>query len=493
MKTTYFKRGIAAVAVTLFCAAAGVSCADDIVMGQSNGAGSLDGIYENSLSIMDESTNKTNNTVEFWNDSYTTNLKLNLTKSVPEGFTALASFDAAYLAKYNAEHGTDYLLYPADKVTFANQGVFSTLDRGAELSLEMTIAGADMVAGQKYLVPVAVSTQTPGVTIHEKAAHCVYIIEDMRDVPNCYKGDNLPKGFLYFEVNDANPLNLLEFELENGKLLWDVVCLFSANINHDSEANRPYLQNNPNVQFLLDNNETFLQPLRKRGVKVVLGVLGNHDQAGVAQLSAIGAREFAAELARYCEAYNLDGVNFDDEYSASPDTSNPLYTSPSAAAAARLCYETKKAMPDKLVTVFSYGLMSIGSMPTTVEDQNIAKWMDIAVANYGGTTSPKGEMTYKACSGCSTEFNLGGGSDLSTSTAQRLLSTGYGWFMGFAPDPMKTYSNSNQINKSHWQNIFNRLPGAETLYGSKLKAPKYFYKKDDTTRYRYPEDLPDTK
>ena len=101
--------------------------------------------------------------------------------------------------------------------------------------------------------------------------------------------------------------------------------------------------NNPNVQFLLDNNEQFLQPLRKRGMKVILGILGNHDAAGVAQLSDMGCREFAKELAAYCNAYNLDGVGFDDEYSNSPDLSNPWFAPWSSAAASRLLYETQES------------------------------------------------------------------------------------------------------------------------------------------------------
>ena len=50
----------------------------------------------------------------------------------------------------------------------------------------------------------------------------------------------------------------------------------------------------------------------------------------VLQLSDMGAREFARELAAYCRAYNLDGVAFDDEYSNSPDLSNPWLARPSA-------------------------------------------------------------------------------------------------------------------------------------------------------------------
>ena len=99
----------------------------------------------------------------------------------------------------------------------------------------------------------------------------------------------------------------------SGKLFFDDIILFSSIINYFAESGRVYVLNNPNVQFLLDNNEQFLQPLRKRGMKVILGILGNHDAAGVAQLSDMGCREFAKELAAYCNAYTLDGVGFDDE------------------------------------------------------------------------------------------------------------------------------------------------------------------------------------
>ena len=54
---------------------------------------------------------------------------------------------------------------------------------------------------------------------------------------------------------------------------------------------------------------------------------------------------------------------------------------------------------------------------------------------------------------------------------------------------------TSSINwKNAWRNIFvNRLnKGPETLYGSPLKEPEHFYKFADTTRYNYPEDLPDT-
>ena len=194
--------------------------------------------------------------------------------------------------------------------------------------------------------------------------------------------------------------------------------MFAANINYDAEAGRPYVKCNPNVQYLLDNNETLLQPLRKRGIKVLLGLLGNHDMAGLAQLSKQGAKDFAREVAQYCYAYNLDGVNYDDEYSGMPDIDNPSFVYPSTEAAARLCYETKQAMPDKLVTVFDYGQMyGVDSVDGVDADE----WIDIVVPNYGGTAYPIGNMSKRKCAGLAMEFNLGVGSNLSSQTVKHLL------------------------------------------------------------------------
>jgi len=57
------------------------------------------------------------------------------------------------------------------------------------------------------------------------------------------------------------------------------------------------------------------------------------------------------------------------------------------------------------------------------------------------------------------------------------LSGGYGWHMGFAANP------------NNYTTIFQRLSGAYELYGSKLKDPTIFYKKNETTPSKYPEDL----
>ena len=453
------------------------SCDDDLEVGNKIDESAYEGIYKNNAFLRDGKSNLVSNIVELYGDTYTTSVKMGLSKTPTTATSARVQIDADYLATYNAEHQTDFELYPAELVSFTNEGVLAVTPESKSAEVEMTVqAGADLQAGKTYVIPLMISDESSDITIKDDyAKHCIYLVKDMRNAGDCFKGEGKLKGFLFFEVNDVNPLNALSFKLENGKLLWDAVVLFAGNINYDAEAGRPRVQCNPNVQFLLDNNEKFLQPLRKRGMKVILGLLGNHDFTGLAQLSKQGAKDFARELAQYCKAYNIDGVNFDDEYSGSPDLDNPALTNRSSEAAARLCYETKQAMPDKLVTVYDYGAMY---GVDNVDGVDAKEWIDVVVGDYGRAGYPIGAMTKKQCAGISMEFNRGSGGYLSASRAKGLINNGYGWFMGFAPFP------------DNYPAIFSRLyDGCPVLYDSELLDPTVYYKKNDPTPYNYQKDF----
>lgn len=475
MKTKYLNSflGIAAFCMGVMFLAS--SCAEDLEVGKVIDESAYAGVYENHAYLRDVKQNLSSPVIELYEDSYDTSVKMGLSKAATSTTSAKVVIDANYLNTYNEEHQTDFELYPQELVSFADGGILKFVSGAKTAEVAMTISGGtEVLEGKTYAIPVAISEPSEDITATDpKSTHCMYLIKDMRNASDAYKGEDAVKGYLFFEVNGVNPLNTFSFELENGKLLWDVVVLFAANINYDSDAGRPFVKCNPNVQYLLDNNETFLQPLRKRGVKVLLGLLGNHDMAGLAQLSEQGAKDFAREVAQYCKAYNLDGINYDDEYSTRPDLNNPAFTSTSSQAAARLCFETKKAMPDKLVTVFAYGSMYGVS---SVDGVDADEWLDIVVPNYGGAAYPVGQMTKKKCAGMAIEFNLGIGS-LTNLGASRLIEDGFGWFMGFAPDPKK------------YDVVFNRLEGVKTLYGVGLKKPTFFYKKDDLNIYSYPNDL----
>lgn len=471
----YLKSFLGITALCVMVASLTVSCADELEIGRVIDESAYTGIYENRAYLRDAKQNLSSPIIELYEDNYVTSLKMGLSKTAISTTYAKVAIDETILKTYNEEHQTDFELYPQELVSFADEGKLTFVAGGKTAEIAMTISGNnEVLEGKTYAIPVSITEASEDITKTDTKSYCMYLVKDLRNASDAYKGEDVVKGYLFFEVNGTNPLNTFSFELENGKLLWDVIVLFAANINYDSDAGRPFVKCNPNVQYLLDNNEIFLQPLRKRGVKVLLGLLGNHDMAGLAQLSEQGAKDFAREVAQYCKAYNLDGINYDDEYSTSPDLSNPAFTNKSSAAAARLCYETKKAMPDKLVTVFDYGYM-YGT--TNVDGVDADEWIDIVVPNYGSKAYPIGNMTYKKCAGLAAEFSLGIGSSLTTSSAQTLIKEGYGWFMGFAPSP------------DNYSSIFSRLSGAYTLYGSSLKEPTIFYKKDDPTPYSWPDDM----
>ena len=62
--------------------------------------------------------------------------------------------------------------------------------------------------------------------------------------------------------------------------------------------------------------ETQIRPLQRRGTKVLLSLLGNHEGAGFANFpTRHDADRFAAQVASVVHRYHLDGVDLDDEYS----------------------------------------------------------------------------------------------------------------------------------------------------------------------------------
>ena len=77
------------------------------------------------------------------------------------------------------------------------------------------------------------------------------------------------------------------------------------------------------------------------------------------------------------------------------------------------------------------------------------------------------------------EFNLGGGGSLSASKAQSMMKME-------GMDGLWIWLQVRLIYGS----VFSRLQGGgETLYGSNVEAPTIFYKKNDPTPYKYPDDL----
>ena len=122
------------------------------------------------------------------------------------------------------------------------------------------------------------------------------------------------KNLAILEVNDVNPLSLLEVKFTDGSLFFDGVVLFSSNIQYNADGNYVELYHNPNVQTLLEQRDTYIKPLQDAGIEVYLSILGNHTPAWVSNLLPETAEDFAAEVAAAVSEYHLDGVFLDDEY-----------------------------------------------------------------------------------------------------------------------------------------------------------------------------------
>jgi hypothetical protein len=141
------------------------------------------------------------------------------------------------------------------------------------------------------------------------------------------------KTAVYIEVNDHNPLNAGDYVLEDGTLLFDYVILFAANIRsrdcaletdaaHGCTESGPHVHFNENIRHLLENREKYIVPLQEKGIKVLLSLLGDHDGIGFGTMNADDRAIFIADLKKDVEYYELDGVDFDDEWASKEDWGN---------------------------------------------------------------------------------------------------------------------------------------------------------------------------
>lgn len=137
--------------------------------------------------------------------------------------------DPAYLETYNAEHGTEFQLFPAADVAIDREGkLLLAPDEIRSVGVGVTLAaGSELQEGTTYLLPLKATSSTEGITLSEKAQHAVYLVKDLRAQGDAYKGPDAVRNVCYFEVNDTNPLNALEFVLkDSGKLFFDDIILF---------------------------------------------------------------------------------------------------------------------------------------------------------------------------------------------------------------------------------------------------------------------------
>lgn len=191
-------------------------------------------------------------------------------------------------------------------------------------------------------------------------------------------GVKTPKLTTYIETNDINPLNMGEYTFTGtDEQVVDHVILFASNIR--GTVSTVQLYHNPNQTHILNNRNTLVKPLQDKGIKVLLGLLGDHTGVGFANLTSSQITSFANQVADCVEANGLDGVDFDDEYAEyGKITGTP---SPSGANFSALitALRAHPKMAGKLITAFYYGYA--GSFNQAAKDAIDYMWPNFGVQN----------------------------------------------------------------------------------------------------------------
>lgn len=293
--------------------------------------------------------------------------------------------NAALVEQYNKKNGTDFQMYPMENVKIENEGEVVVVpgDKKSNcIKIEFISKGEE---GKSYLFPLSI--QQPSTTdVKLKDESYIFVVTDKGNKPSAAKSSGIVTNFYLGLLEPNNPLNIGEWSLKYSKKPFaDIICLFAANINYDKASGRVEFRMNEHLTPLLEYRERYLKPLQDRGIKITLSILGNWDAAGLANLAPETAKDFARELKAIIDAYELDGIEFDDEYTDYGQADGiPGFVNPSSEAFARLCYEVKRIMPDKLCCVYVYGYAYRG-FPEYTEGVKTAHFIDYAYEPmYGG-------------------------------------------------------------------------------------------------------------
>ena len=440
-KSFLFKSCLFAVA-----AAVTVACDDDVKVGTVDtdklAVPDNDVVY-----ITDAAGMRNYSNIEF-RDNTTTQLVVN--GGGASNATVTFSYDAAVLDQYNAANGTAFKALPQNMVNFANGGAVAITSGSNKAAIDYTLTSdGSLDHNETYVLPLKVQI-SGGSQLGSTDMTKIIFVRDMTNLPDPTKyvvdfitGETVPgtKMFATLEINDTNPLCLTSYTLKNsGKSLFDAVVLFSSNINYNETTGKVYIHNNENIQAVLSNYDKYIKPLKDRGMKVYLSILGNWDCAGISYLTDETARYFAKEVKAMCDAYNLDGVFWDDEYSQISEPVLPGFVIPadSYERASRLIYEVWKVQPHRENIAYNF---SSTYQLYEIDGVQPGEYCKYAFHNYGGSSDltpcypgmPKSNM-----GAFSQEFAQGNVISADKYTLMRI--EGWGCHMIFALNP---------IDKSH--------------------------------------------
>ena len=360
------------------------ACEDDItISSENNSFGNIEGNFGY---VKSAAGAKALTAIAINGDKHGTgHLYFELNKATNKDITVTFKVDESALNTYNQVNGTNYPMYPTDKLSLENEGI-TTIPAGKRKSssVELDIQPGGTI-GTTYAVAVS-ATASDGIETSSNNESYIYLVTPQATLPNTEKGR--VKTICYIEVNNENILNAGEYTMENSKKpFFDIVNVFAANIRLNEEG-KPYVHCNPQVTLVLENADKLIRPLQQKGIKVHLTILGDHTPAGMRSLGDEAAKDFAKELKSYVDIYGFDGISFDDEWSNYEQVGgHPGLVVPSQEQYSRLIYECRQIMPDKQIGVYwckqENGEPSINYPLGEIEGKDVNDLLDYTVfGNY---------------------------------------------------------------------------------------------------------------
>lgn len=206
-------------------------------------------------------------------------------------------------------------------------------------------------------------------------------------------GSKTPIVALYLEVNDVDPRIAGTYRIGT-EPFFNVVIIFAANIRADADGD-PTLYFNDNITHIVSNIEKYIRPLQAMGIKVLLGILPDHQGIGLSNLTPDQAQLYAKILALGVSRYGFDGVDLDDEYANYGTHGFPNWN---ATSYSNLINALREEMPaGKMITVLEWLADTGGStnISTTALENIDYAWYRYMGANSFGSSSISGMPTSK--------------------------------------------------------------------------------------------------
>ncbi|WP_165917608.1 glycosyl hydrolase family 18 protein [Roseateles saccharophilus] len=229
----------------------------------------------------------------------------------------------------------------------------------------------------------------------------------------------------YVEINDSDLANVGCFRKGNGDPVFQVAMIFAANIDADAAGNA-VVHLNEQVGHLLNDDIQKVRALQAQGVKVVITLLNNHQDAGWSCFADdASADAFADTVKRFLDHYGLDGVDIDDEYDACvhhyPDSLVRVGTALRSALGSKIiskalwndaAHFAPVHLGQKLGDQLSYGLEMTYDAPGSCMDRvqaYLAQGIERGKLGVGASTVYTSASNAATLNSCIADNKLGGG------------------------------------------------------------------------------------